>query len=111
MIWMSEVSERRKPFLVCIEDADEHHFRQIDTLSQEIHSHKTSNFPRAEAVKDLYALDSLNIAVEILGLDLLLLEEFGKVLGHLLGQRRGNDAAALRNSLLRLVDEVVDLAL
>jgi hypothetical protein len=58
MVWISEVSERRNPFLVGVEDGDQRAFRDVEALAQQVDADQRIEGPEAEVADDLDALDA-----------------------------------------------------
>ncbi len=64
----------------------------------------------AQIAEDLDALDGVDVGVHVADADALLVQVFGEVLGHALGQHRDQRAVAGAAAVaLHLADEVVDL--
>ena len=87
--------------LVGVEDADERHLGQVETLAQQVDPHQHVEDAEAQVADDLDALEGVDVAVQVAHLDARLAEVVGEVLGHLLGQR-GDQAALLRSMRRRI---------
>ena len=111
MVWMSDVSDAEEALLVGVEDGDERHLGQVEALPQEVDADQHVELAQAEVPQDLDALDGVDLGVEVPDLDAQLEEVVGEVLGHLLGERGDEDAVALGDPLVDVLDQVVDLAL
>ena len=105
---MSDQAERRKPSLSASRMASE--YRQVDALAQQVDADQDVEHAEAEIAQDRDPLEGVDLAVEVLDLDAELLEIVGEVLGHLLGQRR-DQARSPRSTRVRILEQVVDLAL
>ena len=111
MVWMSEVSERRKPFLVGVEDGDEAAFGNVEALAQQVDADQHVESAEPEIAQNLDALQRLDVGVHVAHAHAVLVQIFGEVLGHALGQHRDQRAVACLGRLADLADDVVDLGL
>jgi hypothetical protein len=71
----------------------------------------TSKAPEPQIADDLDALQRVDVGVHVAHADALLVQIFGQVLGHALGQHRDQRAIALRRGLADFAEHVVDLRL
>ena len=110
MVWISEVSERRKPFLVGVEDRDQPAFGDVEALAQQVDADQHVEGAEAQVADDLDALQGVDVGVHVAHAQALLVHVFGQVLGHLLGQHGDQGAVAALRHRAALGDHVVDLA-
>ena len=68
-VCVSERWLRRKPFLVGVEDGHERYFGEVEALSEEVDADKDIVFAGAEAVENLYAVEGVDVAVDVGRLD------------------------------------------
>ena len=80
--------------LVGVEDADEAHLRQVEALAQQVDADDHVVHAEAQVAQDLDALEGVDLGVQVVGADAHLLQVVREVLGHLLRQRRDEDALA-----------------
>ncbi len=96
--------------LVGIEDADEAHLRQVETLAQQVDADDDVVDTEAQVAQDLDALKRVHLAVEVVGADAHLLQVVGEVFGHPLRERRDEHALAAVDACPRFIEQVIDLA-
>ena len=101
----------QEALLVGVEDRDQRHLRQVDPLAEQVDADEDVVHAEAEVAQDRHPLQRVDLRMEVLDLDPELLEVVGKVLGHLLGERRDEHALAAVDALADLLEQVVDLAL
>ena len=111
IIWISDVSDRRKPFLVGVEDRDQRHLGQVETLTQQVDADEHVELAEPQRAQDLDPLERVDLAVQVAHADAELDEVVGEVLGHLLGERGDENPLVALGAAADLGDEVVDLAL
>ena len=100
----------QEAFLVGIEDGDQRHFRQVQALAQQVDSHQHVELAQTQITQDVHAFKRAYIAMHVAGAYTAVQKMIGQVLGHLLGKRGYKHALVAVGALLRLVDDVVDLA-
>ena len=88
IVCTSEVSERKKPFLVGVEDGDQRAFGNVEALAQQVDADQHVEGAEAQVADDLDALDRVDVGVHVAHPHAVLVQIFGQVLGHPLGQRR-----------------------
>src|SRR5215217_2400896 len=107
------LDERRlaaqETLLVGVEDRDERHLRQVEALTQQVHPDEHVVLPEAQLADDLDPLERVDLRVEVARLHARLEQIVGQVLGHLLRQRRDENALPGLLAPADLVEEVVDL--
>ena len=101
----------QESFLVGIEDRHQPAFRDIEPLAQQIDPDQHVIDAEPELADQLDPLQRLDVASACSGRGGRLVQIFGQVLGHPLGQRRHQRPIPLARGLLRFVDEIVDLVL
>ena len=109
IVWISERSERRKPFLVGVEDRDQRDLRDVEPFAQQVDADQHVELAQPQVADDLHALDRLDVGVQVAHLDAVLGEVLGQVLGHALGERRDQHALAALDALVDLREQIVDL--
>ena len=58
IVWISERSARRKPFLVGVEDRDQRHLGNVEALAQQVDADQHVELAEAQVADDLDALDA-----------------------------------------------------
>src|SRR5215210_4151577 len=91
MVWMSEVSLRRNPSLSASRIATNDTSGRSRPSRNRLIPTSTSNSPSRSA-QDLDALEGVDLRVEVTHPNAELQQVVGEVLGHLLGERRHQDA-------------------
>ena len=109
MVWISEVSLRRNPFLVGVEDRHQRAFGNVEALAQQVDADQRVEGAEPQVADDLDALQRVDVGVHVSDADALLVQVFGQVLRHTLGQDRDQRAIALARDLAHLADEIVHL--
>jgi hypothetical protein len=87
MVWISDVSLRRKPSLSASRMAHQRHLGQVEALSQQVDADQHVELAEPQVAQDLDALDGVDLGVQVAHPDPELEQVVGEVLGHLLGQR------------------------
>ncbi len=100
-----------EPFLVGVEDRDERHLRQVEPFAKQVDADEHVVLAEPQLADDLDALERVDLGVEIARLDARLEQVVGEVLGHLLRQRRDEDALVRLLAAADLAEQVVDLVL
>ena len=111
MVWISDVPAAQEALLVGVEDRDQRHLRQVEALAEQVDADEHVELPHPQLLEQLDAADRVDLGVQVAHPDAQLEQVVGEVLGHLLGQRRDQDALVLLGPELDLVHQVVDLAL
>ena len=87
------------------------HSGNVEALAQQVDADQHVERAEAQVADDLDALQGLDVGVDVAHADAGLVQVFGQILGHALGQRGDQHALALGRRVLALGDHVVDLAL
>ena len=101
----------QEAFLVGVEDRDQPAFGDVEALAQQVDADQHVEDAEPQVADDLDPLQRLDVGVHVADADALLVQVFGEVLGHALGQRGDERAIAALRHLPHLADEVVDLVL
>jgi hypothetical protein len=109
MVWISEVSERRKPFLVGIQNGHQRAFGNVEALAQQVDADQHVERAEAQIADDLDALHRVDVGVHVAHAHAVFVQIFGQVFGHALGQRRDQRAVAGRGHLFQLAEQIVHL--
>ena len=96
-------------FFICVQNRNERHLRQIQTLAQEVDANEHVELCHAQIADDLHALHGSNIRVHIAHANSVFGEVFCQVLGHFFGQRGDQGPLALRGRGVDFADQIVDL--
>ena len=104
MVWMSDVSRAQEALLVGVEDGHQRHLGQVEALPQQVDADQHVELAEAEVAEDLDALDGVDLGVQVADPHAQLEQVVGEVLGHLLGERGDQDAVALVDPLVDLLD-------
>ena len=78
----------QEALLVGVEDGDERAFRDVEALAQEIDADQHVEGAEPQVADDLDALDRVDVGMHVAHPHAVLVQIFGEVLGHALGQRR-----------------------
>ena len=100
----------QKALLVGIQDGHERHLGQVESLAQKVDAYEHVELAATQIAQDLRTLQGGDVRVHVARLHALIQQMVGQILGHLLRERRDEHAFVSRSPLLRLVDDVVDLA-
>ena len=100
----------QKAFLIGIEDGHKRHLGQVEALAQKIDSHERVELAAPERTENLDALERSDVGVHVARFQTAIEEVVGQILRHLLGERGDKRTLVALGPLLRLVDDVVDLA-
>src|SRR5690606_26996501 len=101
----------QEAFLVSVEDRDKRTFRNIKTFAQQVDTDQHVERAQAEIADDLDTLQRIDVRVHIADADALLVQVFGEILGHALGEHGDERAVAALGSLADLAQHVVNLRL
>ena len=99
----------QETFLVGIENRNQRHLGQIQPLAQQIDADQNIEFTEAQIAQDFHAFDGINIRMQIAGSQLQVIQIFGQILGHALGQAGGQHAEPPGNHLIGRRHEIVHL--
>ena len=94
MVWISEVSRAQEAFLVGVEDRDQRAFGNVEAFAQQVDADQHVEDAEAQVADDLDALERVDVAVHVAHAQALLVQIFGEVFGHALGQRGDERAVA-----------------
>ena len=72
MVWTSEVSLRRKSFLVGVEDGDQGAFRNVEAFAQQVDADQRVEGAEPQVADDLDALERVDVGVHVAHPDALL---------------------------------------
>src|SRR6185503_19408732 len=99
----------QKAFLVGVEDRDQRAFGNVEAFAQQIDADQRVERAEAKVADDLDALDGVDVRVHVADANALLVQIFGEVFRHPLGQHRYEAAIAGLRRRADFADEVVDL--
>ncbi len=99
----------QKAFLVGVEDGDEGAFGNVEPLAQEVDADQRVEGAKAQVADNLDPLDGVDVGMHVAHPHAVLVQIFGQVLGHPLGQHSDERAVAAPRDLLDLAQKVVDL--
>ena len=99
----------QKALLVGVENGDERAFGNVEAFAQEVDADQRVERAEAQVADDLDALDRVDVGMHVAHAHAVLVQIFGQVLGHALGQHGDQRAIAALRDLLDLAQEVVDL--
>ena len=109
MVWISEVSLRRKPSLSASRIATSAHSGMSRPSRSRLMPTSASNAPSRRSRMISMRSMRVDVGVHVAHADALLVQVFGEVLGHALGQHGDQRAIAGQRGLAHLADQVVDL--
>ena len=101
----------QETLLVGVEDGDQADLRQVQPLPQEVDPHHHVVGSQPQVAQNLHPLDGVNLAVEVVYLDVQFAQIVGQVLGHALGQCGDQHALAPSHPLVDLPHQIVHLPL
>ncbi len=101
----------QETLLVGVEDRDQPAFGDVEPLAQQVDADQNVVDTEAKVADQLDPLQRLDVGMHVADLDARLVQIFGQVLRHALGQRGDERAIALGGGELRFVNKVVHLAL
>ena len=99
----------QEALLVGVEDRDQRAFRDVEAFAQQVDADQRVERAKPQVADDLDALDGVDVGVHVAHADALLVQVFGQILGHALGQHGDERAIALARHLADLADQIVDL--
>ena len=85
----------QEAFLVGVENGDEAAFGNVEALAQQVDADQHVEGAEAQVADDLDALQRVDVGMHVAHADALLVQVFGQVLGHALGQHGDQRAVAL----------------
>ena len=100
----------QEAFLIGIEDSHKRHLGQVKALAQEVDAHKRVELAAPEGAENLDALERSDVVVHVARFQAAVEKMVGQILRHLLGERGDKRTLVALGPLLRLVDDVVNLA-
>ena len=75
----------QEALLVGVKDCDQRHFRQIQSLAQQVDADQHVEFAEPKIADDLDALDRVDVGMQVAHLDAVLRKIVGQVFRHALG--------------------------
>ena len=99
----------QEAFLVGVENGDEGAFGNVEAFAQQVDADQHVEGAEAQVADDLDALQRVDVRMHVAHADAVLVQVFGEVLGHALGERGDEGAVAGGGDLLDLAQQVVDL--
>ena len=101
----------KESLLVCIEDSDQRHLRQVESLSQEVHADQHVIVARTQVVDNLDTVQSRHVAVDISRFYLMPHEIIRQLLRHPLRERSNKNALPPFDTDGDLFHQVINLVL
>ncbi len=101
----------QETLLVGIENRDQAAFGDVEALAQQVDADQHVIDAQPQITDQLDPLQGLDVGVHVADLHARFVQIFGQILRHPLGQGRHQRAIALGCGELRLMDQIVDLAL
>ena len=101
----------QKALLVRVQNGDQLHLRQIQTLAQKVYAHQHVVFAQPQRTQKPDALQRLHVRVQIFHAHVHLAQVIRKALRHALGERGHQRAAAALGHPAHLAQQVVHLPL
>ena len=101
----------QEALLVGVEYGHKRHFREIETLAEQVHAHQHVVFAGAEAVEYLYTVECIYIRVDVCCLYIEFLEVVVEFLGHAFGEGGDEHSFVAFAPQLYLLQKVIDLML
>ena len=99
----------KKSFLVRVENRYERNLRQIESLAQKIDSHEHIELAFAQRAQNLYALNRINVAVEILHAHADVAQVICEFLSRALGERGDQHALLEIAALSGFLHQIINL--
>ena len=99
----------QKALLVGVEDGYEGDFGKVEPLAQQVDAHQHVVFAQPQRADELDALQRFHIGVQVFHAHFQFAQVAGQALGHALGERRHQHAAALPRHLANFAQQVVHL--
>ena len=99
----------QEALLVGVQDRDQRHFRQVQALAQQVDADQHVEAAEPQVADDLDALDRVHISVQVADLDAVLVQVFGEVFCHALGERGHQHALLGRDPQVDLREQILDL--
>ena len=109
MVWISAPVGAQEAFLVGVEDRDQRDLGHVEAFAQQVDADQHVELAEPQVADDLDALDRLDVRVQVTHLDAVLVQVFGEVFGHALGERGDQHALVRRDAAVDLGQHVVDL--
>ena len=92
----------QEAFLVGVEDGDEAAFGNVEAFAQQVDADQHVEGAEAEVADDLDALQRVDVGVHVAHAHALLVQVFGEVLGHALGEHGDQGAVAGLRAVSRI---------
>jgi hypothetical protein len=92
IVWIRRGFRSQETFLVGIEDRDQPAFGDIESFAQQVDADQDVIDAQPQIADQLDPLQRLDVGVHVADLDARLVQIFGQILGHPLGER-GDEAA------------------
>ena len=99
----------QEAFLVGIQDRHQRDLRHVQAFAQQVDADQHVELAQTQVADQLGAFHGLDVRMQITHLHTVLVQVFGEILGHALGQRGDEHAFAARDRGVDLRQHVVDL--
>ena len=99
----------QEAFLVGVQDRHQRDLRNVQSFSKKVDPDQDVKHIQAHVADDLRALQGVDVRMQVLHTDPCVLEVFGQILRHPLGQCGDQDLVALRGLFIDLTDQVIHL--
>ena len=99
----------QEAFLVRIQDCDQRHFRDVQTLAQQVDADQHIKHIQTQITDDLGTLQRIDIRMQIFHADTDVMQIIRQILRHTLGQRGDHHLILLCRFLFDLRYQIVDL--
>ena len=100
----------QKAFLVRVQNRYQRHFRNVQTLAQQVDAHQHIEAAQTQVTDDFHALHCVDVAVQVAHLHAVFRQVIRQLLGHALGQRGDQHAVALLRAVADFLQHIVHLA-
>ena len=92
----------QEALLVRIQDGDQGHLGHVQALAQQVDPHQHVELTQAQVTDDLHPLHGVDVGMQVADPHTVLVEVFGQVLGHALGEGGDQHPVALAHPLMDL---------
>ena len=99
----------QEAFLVGVENGDKRAFGNVEALAQQVDAHQHIEGAEAQIPDDLDALDGVDVRMHVAHAHAVLMQIFGEILGHALGQHGDEGAEPLQRHLADFAQHIVHL--
>ena len=99
----------KETLLVRVDDCHQRHLRQVEPFTEEVDTDKHVVNPGAQVVENLYAVECVDIRMDVGGLYFQFEEIVVQLFGHTFGEGGHQYAFATFAALLYLLEQMVDL--